>query len=330
MALILREADAKALLTMPDTLRWVEESVRAQGEAQARVHPRQRVNTPRGTLHTLQAAELKLGVLGVKSYTVFREGRTFLLLLYSADNGRLLALIEANWFSMMRTGAASAIATKYMAREDAGTMAIFGTGLQAGGQIEAINLVRPLKEVRVYSRNTDRRTGFSRDMSEKLGLRVVPAASPAEALDGADIVTTVTTSMNPLFPGELVQPGTHVNAVGANALIRREIDEDLVRKANVIVVDSRPTAKTECGDLFASVEKGLLEWDMLPELAEVVIGRFPGRHSASDITLFESHGTALEDLAVAMPMYRMALEKGIGDEITLCENQNWSVGYYGQ
>ena len=329
MALILRESDARALLTMPDVLRWVEDSIRAQGDGLARVHPRQRVNAPKGTLHTLQAAELKLGVLGVKSYTVFKEGRSFLFLLYSADNGKLLALIEANYFSMMRTGAASAIATKYMAREDASVMAMFGTGLQTGGQIEAINLVRPLKQVRVYSRNAERRANLSREMSERLGVEVTPASSPEEALDGADIVTTATTSMNPLFSGELIKPGTHVNAVGANALIRREIDEELVRKANVIVVDSRPTAKTECGDLFSTVEKGLLEWDMLPELAEVVVGRVPGRHNPKDITLFESHGTALEDLAVTMPMYRLALEKGVGEEITLCENQNWSVGYYG-
>lgn len=315
---------------MSETLRWVEESIRAQGEGRAKTNPRQRVNVPKGTLHALQAAELERGVVGVKSYTVFREGRTFLLLLYSAENGQLLALIEANFLSMMRTGAASALATKYMACEDASIMAIFGTGLQAGGQIEAILGVRPLKQVRVYSRDTERRTRFSREMSERFGVDVVPAASSAEALEGADIITTVTTSIDPVFSGELVRPGTHINAVGANTLIRRELDEVTIRRANMVVVDSRLTARSECGDLLTTVEKGLLEWDNLPELAEVVVGKCPGRRSAADITLFESHGTAVEDLAVAAPLYRMALEKSIGDQITLCENQNWSVGYYGE
>src|SRR3954471_4701200 len=163
MTLLLRESDVQALLTMPDTVACVEAAMKAHGLAQARNMSRERIKMPRGTLHILAGADLSAesgGYVGLKAYTSFREGNRFLALLYSSENGRLLALIESDYLGMMRTGAASGVATKHLARADADTLAIFGTGWQARGQVLAVAAVRDLKQVRVYSRNAENRQKF--------------------------------------------------------------------------------------------------------------------------------------------------------------------------
>lgn len=319
MALVLREEDVRSLIDASAVVQWVEESVRTPGDAHARNLPRQRVRLPKGTLHVLPAASVDLGVVGLKTYTSFREGTRFLVLLYSAENGRLLALVESDLLGMLRTGAMSAVATKYMARTDAHTLAIFGTGWQAQGQAQCIAATRHLHQVRVYGRDVERRQRFAEELKELLGVDVVPSTSPAQALDGADIVSTVTTAKDPLFPDDAIATGTHINAAGSNSLIRRELDERLIRRANV-VVDSRVQARQESGDLLIPVERGWLDWDLLPELGEVVAGHISGRRSDDDITIFESQGLGLQDVAVAAHIYERARERGVGEEIRLFDS----------
>ncbi len=317
MALVLREKDVESLMTMADAVTWVEKGLRALGEGQARNVPRSRVKMPKGTLHVLPAADFEQDVVGLKCYSVARGRARFLVTLFSSENGKLLSLMEADYLGMMRTGAASGVATKYMARPDAEVLGLIGTGWQARGQLLAAANVKKLRQVRVYGRDAERRKRFADEMARMAGVEIVPVESPAAALEGAGIITTVTNSREPLFPADAVQPGTHVNAVGSNSLLRQELDPELVRRAAIVAVDSRQQSKVESGDLLVPTERGWIDWDQLPELSEIVAGKAPGRRSEVDITIFESHGLGIEDLAVAAHVYQRAKERGVGQEVEL-------------
>ncbi len=315
MALVLREAEVQSLVTMPDAVGWVEDSLRVYGMGKARNVPRQRVRFPKGWLHVLPAGDMELGVLGLKCYTSFREGNRFMIVLYGAENGRLLALVEANYLGMMRTGAMSGVATRHMARKDADTMAIIGTGWQARGQVLGVAASRPLK--RIHVSGIEKQKEFAEEMARLTGVETVVNETPEEAVAAASIVSTATVSMDPVFRREAIQPGTHINAIGSNALHRKELEEKLVGRANLVVVDSRAQARQESGDLLGPVERGWMEWDLLPELGEVVAGKVPGRSADSDVTIFESHGLGLQDVAVAYRIYQRALEAGVGEKVEL-------------
>jgi ornithine cyclodeaminase len=279
--------------------------------------PRKRTRLPKAALHILQGAVPSAGVFGYKAYTSSREGIRFLVYVFSAERGSLEAIVEANYLGMMRTGAAGGVAAKWLAREDARTAAIFGSGWQARGQLEALAAVRRLERVKVFSRTAEKVARFCETMRAKLSLDVVPAASPDDAVKGSDIVVTITTSATPVFDGESLAPGTHVNAAGSNSLLRQEIDETTVRRANPVVVDSRPSAMKEAGDLLPALEKGRLHAGALTELGEVIAGIRPGRTSREQITLFESQGMAMQDLIIAAELVRSARERGIGEEVAI-------------
>ncbi len=317
MALVIREPDVKSLITMADVLPWVEETTRSYGLGRARNVPRQRVRFPKGWLHVLPAGDQDLGVLGLKCYTSFKEGNRFLVTLYSAENGQLLALVEANYLGMLRTGAMSGVATRYMARPDAEVMAIIGTGWQARGQVLGVAASRPLKQIRVYG--IEKQQPFAEEMARLTGVPTVVDGTAEDAVKNALIVSTATVSTDPVFKREAVQPGTHINAIGSNALHRKELEEKLVGRANLVVVDSRAQARQESGDLLGPVERGWMEWDNLPELSDVILGRVAGRQQDSDITIFESHGLGLQDVAVAAHVYQRAREAGVGEEVRLFE-----------
>ncbi len=318
MALVLREADVKSLVTMPDVVEWVEATTRAYGLGRARNVPRQRVRFPKGWLHVLPAGDADLGVLGLKSYTSFKEGNRFLITLYSAENGQLLALVESNYLGMLRTGAMSGVATKYMARPDADAMAIIGTGLQACGQVLGVAAVRPLKRIHVYG--IEKQQQFAEQVAGLTGVETQVEATAEAAVEASLIVSTATWSVDPVFKKEAVKPGTHINAVGSNALHRKELDEKLVGRASLVVVDSRAQARQESGDLLGPTERGWMEWDNLAELSDLLVGRVQGRKSDADITIFESHGLGLQDVAVAANLYRRAKEAGVGEEVKLFDS----------
>jgi alanine dehydrogenase len=304
--LTLKESDVCKLLTMSDALTAVEGVFARQGRGVATNEPRRRVRAPNGMLHVMFAADPENGVLGLKSYTTFPGGARFHILLYSAEDGSLLAMIEANRLGQLRTGAASGIATKYLARRDAAIAAVFGSGYQARTQVEAIAHVRDLTEVRVYSRDPERRKAFAADLCATMGLWALPVDSPEAALDGADIVATITSSAHPVFPGSLVRPGMHLNIAGSNQLLKREIDEATVAAADVLAVDSLAAVPVEGGDLLTPLQKGVIYPEKLVELGKIVAGKHPGRESEEQVTLFKSHGIALEDIALAAVAYRKA------------------------
>ena len=315
MALFLNEEVVRQLLTMPLTIEAVEESHKELSLARAIDIPRQRTRLPQTALHILQGALPGRDAIGYKAYTSNRSGIRFLVHMFSAASGALRVVMEADYLGMMRTGAASGVATRWLARPDAEVLGVFGAGWQAEGNIEAIAAVRKLRKVKVFARNTERLAAFCAKMSDRLQIDVVPGASPEDTVRGSDIVSTITTASSPLFDAAWLSPGTHINAAGSNSLIRREVGEDVLKVSRPIVVDSVETALKEAGDLLPVMEKGRLSERQLVELGDIILGRHPGRSKPEDITLFESQGMAIQDISVAVRLEALARENGLGVEL---------------
>ena len=315
MALFLNEEVVRQLLTMPLTIEAVEESHKELSLARAIDIPRQRTRLPQTALHILQGALPGRDAIGYKAYTSNRSGIRFLVHVFSAASGALRVVMEADYLGMMRTGAASGVATRWLARPDAEVLGVFGAGWQAEGNIEAIAAVRKLRKVKVFARNTERLAAFCAKMSDRLQIDVVPGASPEDTVRGSDIVSTITTASSPLFDAAWLSPGTHINAAGSNSLIRREVGEDVLKVSRPIVVDSVETALKEAGDLLPVMEKGRLSERELVELGDIILGRHPGRPKPEDITLFESQGMAIQDISVAVRLEALARENGLGVEL---------------
>jgi alanine dehydrogenase len=264
-------------------------------------------------LHLMGAADSESGYLGCKAYTTSREGAHFFVLLFDASSGKPLAIIEADYLGQMRTGAATGVATKYMARRDAYMVGVIGTGQQALTQVQAIDCIHEICEVRVYSRDQAHREEFADRLSRKVKTTVCVANTAREAVEEAGIVVTATGSSQPVFFGEWIEAGMHINAIGGNAASRRELDEAAVRRVDRIVTDSKDQARIESGELIATLNReadfaGMASprWDEVIELSDVVSGKAPGRGSAQEVTLFKSNGVALEDIALAGWLYKVS------------------------
>lgn len=317
MALFLSENDVKKLLTVEMALEAVESAHRDLALGVAIDTPRARSRLPQTVLHLLQGALPAQGVIGYKAYTSNKCGNRFLVHLFDAATGQLKAVIEADYLGMIRTGAASGVAARWLARPDSRVAGVFGAGWQAEGHVRAICAALPLERVKVFSRKADKLQAFCQRLSETTGIAVVPAESAEEAVRGSDLIGTVTTAAQPLFDAAWLEPGVHINAAGSNSLIRQELSESAIRRCDLVTVDSVPTALAEAGDLLPLLEKGRLHSRQLVELGEVVVGRHAGRGSAGQITLFESQGMAIQDLAVALRVLAAAESLGIGSEMPM-------------
>jgi len=310
MAIYLTEADVTRLLTMPACVEAVEAAFRQWGEGLADNRPRARASVRGAVLHALAAGSEAWGRLAAKIYATTRDDARFVVLLFDARTSELLAVIEADRLGQTRTGAASGVATRWLARKNARILAIVGTGWQARGQAQAIATVRSLQSIRVFGRNRERLREFHRDVEAACGVQVTPCASVEEAVREADIIATATSSAQPVLEGAWIPPGAHVNAVGSNRAERRELDDAAVRRAGVIAVDSIEQARLEAGDLL--MVEGGAPLGRTVELKEIVAGRHPGRQANPEITLFKSLGIGLEDLAAASFVYDRAIESGAG------------------
>jgi alanine dehydrogenase len=317
MAILLRESDVEKLATIGMALEAVETAFRLQGEMKADNAPRRRCRLAHGVLHVMSASLPTLGLAGLKSYTSVGGEAKFHIILYNAEDGGTLAIMEANLLGQLRTGAASGVATKYMARADASKLGIIGTGFQARSQLAAVCAVRKIQSITAYGRNQANRERFCAEMSAQLGIRVMAADGPEQAVRGMDIVVTATNSKEPVLNGAWLAPGTHINAVGSNHISRREIDVEAVRRSACVVVDSVEQSLLEAGDLVGAAEAGAFYWEDAQELGKVVIGEFPGREEDREITLFKSNGIALEDVAFAGRIYQAAVKAGLGEKIPL-------------
>ena len=320
MTVHIREGEVRELLTMPVAIEAVEEISRRQASGEAIVHPRKRIELPGGGFfHYMAAADFTSGFLAMKLYTFVRGRLRFVVPLYEIATGEMAALIEADVMGQLRTGAASGVATKYLARADARVAGILGTGGQAKTQLEAVAAVRKIDSASVFGRNSEKREAYGKEMTKRLGIPVGAVATAEEAVRGADIVCTATTAAQPVFDGTALAPGTHINAIGANFPHKRELDDAAIARVNVFVADSVEQSRQEAGDLVMPFGTDESRWAKVAELAQIVAGSVKGRSSSNEITLFKSNGIAAWDLAVAVRVYQLAVEKGRGRKLLLWE-----------
>jgi alanine dehydrogenase len=307
--LFLSEADVAKLLTPAAAVDVVEGSFRRIAAGAVEIAPRRRLKLEEGRLADMAASDLELGFAGAKVYAGFAEGAAFVVVLFAADRPELVAVIEADQLGRLRTGAASGVAAKYLAREGAATLGVIGCGGQAESQVACIRAAVPTVErVVAYCRTERNLTAFCKRVGAE------PAESNREAAE-QDIVVTVTTSRDPVLRGEWLRPGALVCAVGANNGTSRELDNVVVERATFVCCDWKEQARVESADLIEPIEQRVLDWLEVHELHEVVSGELPGRQSLEDIVLFKSNGIAAWDVAAAAATVRRAFEQKRGIEL---------------
>ena len=313
MTLVLREADVSQVVDMDAVIGAVETAMRELGEGVAQNVPRRRAFAPGGLLNVMFATYPGGRCTGVKAYSVAAGGARFLVSIFGLD-GSLQALVEAEHMGAYRTGAASAVAVKALRPRAPVDVAIIGTGKQATTQVLALSRVCEIKELRVYGRDAQRRTAFARDRQAELGLRTTAAETAEAAVRGADVVVTMTTSAEPVIEADWVEPHALVVAAGSNFPHKAEIPADLVERARTVVVDQLATAQLESGDLIRAEAAGKFDWERAIELGSVLVGRWRAPDQPG-ITLFESHGLAIWDLAAASVVIPAARDGGLGLEV---------------
>ena len=315
--LFLSEKEVQQILTMEMAIDGVEVAFRKMALEEAFSIPRTRCQTDQTVLHLLSGSAKTLGVLGFKAYTTNRRGARFHVTIYDGKTGEMLSLMQAGYLGEMRTGAASGVATKYLARPESKVLAIIGSGKQARTQVMGVCAVRPIETIRVFSPNEERRRSFCQELRPLCNSEVVESGTAQEAVRGADIVCTATSSREPVLKGEWLSPGMHLNIVGSNFLAKSEIDTEVIKRSNRIVIDHAEQGRIEAGDFVESLNQQLFSWPDVTELGRVVATRQPGRETSSQITLFKSLGIGLEDVAVAMKVYCIARESGLGSMLEI-------------
>ena len=311
MALYLTESDVDVLLRPDEAVESIEACFRRMAAGAVENKPRYRLRLEDGAMRVMAAADLELGYAGLKTYAAFGyDDVRFVVLLFRASSpAELVAVIDANRLGQLRTGAASAVAARHLARPGASSLGVIGCGWQAESQVECIRAAVPtLEQVVAYCRTDDRLRSFC----DRVG------AEPAESHRDAgeqDVVVTVTTSRDPVLRGEWLRPGALVCAVGANDRRSRELDNVVLERASFVCCDSKEQARIESGDLIEPVEGGVLDWLEVHELQEVVAGAVAGRHAPDDVVVFKSNGIAAWDVAIAAAAVDRARERGIGREL---------------
>jgi alanine dehydrogenase len=309
--LYLSEDDVRRLVTVKDAIATLERLFKTWGDAETVNLPRQRAAIGGGSFNLMGAAWGASEIFGLKAYYGAAGGR-FHVLLYSAHDGGLKAMIEADHLGRIRTGAASGLATMLLANPQARTLAVIGAGRQALTQVEAVSAVRKIDTVRVFARTAEHREAFAKQIERKLRVAAKPAPSAEAAVTDADVVVTITKSAEPVLRANWLKSGVHINAAGANAASRRELDAETVLRATVRATDHRAQAQLEAGEYRDLVAAGRLKWQDVVELGDILTAKVPGRRGPADITLFKSLGIALEDIAFADLIWRRAIERGVG------------------
>lgn len=314
ITLFLNEACVRRLVTMDDALAAVEEVFAAQGRGEVFNVPRVRAPVKGGTLRITAAVLSYRGYYGVKvsSSAVFHSNAGRMFCLYREETGELCAVVQVFAMGALRTGAASGIATKFLANPDAAVLGVLGSGRQARTQVDAVRAVRHVREIRVWSPRAESRKAFCEGIKNANEIKAFDVDTAEQAVRGADVLVTATTATQCVVHGEWLKPGVHINAIGANYEHRRELDSATVAAAKFIATDDAEQVRYESTDLVAPVSEGLLSWDRVHGLGDVVAGKLKGRGSHDDITLFKSLGVAIEDVALAVRAYEKALQLGIG------------------
>ena len=309
MPLYLTEADVAKLVTPADAIAAVESCFGRLARGAVENRPRVRQKADGGAFAVMSAVDHELRLAGVKSYAWVEKGTPFVVCLFDLDRGELAAVIEADKLGQLRTGAASAVAAKYLAREGASTLGVLGCGWQAESQVVSIRTALPsIERVVAYCRTEESLEAFCTKLD----------AQPGETHRDAgeqDVVVTVTTSRDPVLRGEWLEPGALVCAVGANDRRARELDNAVLERASFVCCDSVEQAKLESGDLVEPIGQGLLDWLEVHELQEVVAGEVQGRQAPNDVVLFKSNGIAAWDVAAGALALERARDQGVGTDL---------------
>jgi ornithine cyclodeaminase/alanine dehydrogenase len=326
MPRVLTRDEVTRLLTMDDAIHAVERALVefSTGEAVMPVRGTTAVPEHEGLLLTMPAYLRRSDALATKLVTVYpqnpRRGLPVILaviVLFDAQSGAPLAMMDGVHVTAVRTAAASAVATKYLAREDARVLGIIGTGVQGASHLWAMRTVRPIERVVVFNRTRAKAEQFARTMQAEHGVPVVVEDSAEAVVRAADILVLATAGPEPLIRADWLKPGCHINAIGTHTPTTRELDSETVARARV-VVDSRDANRAECGDLLIPVQEGYITLAHFEdEIGEIAAGRKPGRRSPDELTIFKSVGIAVEDAATAALVYQRAVEQGIGTEVAL-------------
>jgi len=311
-AVYINEDEVKDILSIDKTIELTMESFKEYTLGRAYNMQRRRLRIKKGALHILPAAIPYKGVMGYKAYTSFRSGLIFKVHLYSSESGEPIAIIEANELGRLRTAAASAVATKFLAKQNNEICSLFGAGFQAEKQLEALCKINNYKKIYLSSLHSDKGIMFAKKMEKIVDTRVTWDEDVEKIVSESDIITTITWANKPLFKHDWLRKGVHINAAGSNALIRAEIPEKTVEKADLIAVDNKDVAKVECGDILPSLEKGRIHWNEICEIGEVIAGYHPGRLNDEQLTIFESQGMGLQDIICAEFVFRIASENNVG------------------
>ena len=306
--LYLTEADVQRLVTVKDAIATLELLFETWPDPTTVNLPRQRAPIGKSNFNLMGAAWGTAEIFGLKAY----GGGRHHVVLYSSRDGTLKAMIEADHLGRIRTGAASGLATKLLANPGARTLGVIGAGRQALTQVAAVCAVRKIQTVRVFARTAEHRETFAKQIERSLRVAAEPATSAEAAIGDADVVITITQSAEPVLRANWLKSGVHVNAAGANAAERREIDAETVLRATVRATDHLAQARIEAGEYRDLVAAGRLKWQDVVELGDILTEKAPGRRGPADITLFKSLGIALEDIAFADLIVRRAHERGAG------------------
>ena len=317
MAIFLDENCVSDLVTMQDALDAVEEVFREQGKGHVLNVPRVRVPVHGGIVRITAAVLSYRGFYGVKvsSTAVFGRNAGRMFCLFREETGELCAIVQVFAMGALRTGAASGVATKYLANEDVSVLGVLGSGRQAKTQVDAVCRVRPIREVKVYSPTPENRARFCRNIEMNLKVKATAVDTPEQAVRDSEVIVSATTSATPVVFGRCVAAGAHINAIGANYEFRRELDREAVLAADFIATDDREQVQYESMDLAEPVKDGALKWENVFNLADVVSGRIKGRSSPKDITIFKSLGVAIEDVALAIRAYEKAVKRKMGQAL---------------
>jgi ornithine cyclodeaminase/alanine dehydrogenase len=325
MALILTRKDVVEVLSMKDCMDVVEKAFVEMVNGTADLPLRIPIKSPDGLSLYMPAYLQKMKALACKVVAIYKDNPNRFnlpttigkVLLQNPENGEVICIMDGGYLTAIRTGAASGVATKYLAREGKDlTAGIFGAGVQAKTQLWALAEARTLNHAFVYDKDGDAARKFAAEMSSKLGIKVDATDSIPDIL-ATDIIVTATSSPTPLFDGNLVKPGTHINGIGSHTPNARELDTETIKRSKFIG-DSKEACFKEAGDIMIPLQEGAIqETHFYAELGEIITGRKPGRLNDDEITLFKSNGLAIQDAATAKLVYDKAKEMGVGKEIDL-------------
>ncbi len=329
--IVLNESEMRRVFSMKDAVQADKDALRLYSEGKSNIPLRANLDVPEheGQSLYMYGYAAPAHALGVKIVSVYpkniEKGLNSVpatMVLVNSETGEVCSIMDGTFLTRIRTGAVSGAATDELARKDSKVFALFGTGGQAETQLEAVLTVRRIELVKVFDISRERAQAFAERMSERFGkefgVKIIAAATSAEALEDADIITTVTTSKKAVFDGRLVKKGAHINGVGSYTPDMAEIDEYLVVNADKVYVDTRGGALNESGDLIQPIRNGVFGADRITgELGEEICGKVPGRQSDDEITFFETTGSAVLDIVTAQRIYECAVFLGIGSEIEM-------------